>query len=131
MEYKLVAGVNPLNLKLLEQVKSFFDGGGIISIDQNTYHYVIRNRNHLSKVREHFEKYPLQTTKYLHFTLWCKVLDMIEKKEHLTLSGFMSVLAIKDVFPTGLRNSVKAAFPNLHSIIKPEFLPNNYKLNGH
>lgn len=43
----------------------------------------------------------------------------------------MKVLAIKAVFPTGLKDSVKAAFPNLHPIIKPEFLPNSYRLNGH
>lgn len=46
LEYKVVAGVNPLNLKLLELVQSFFGGVGIISKDKNTYHYVIRNRNH-------------------------------------------------------------------------------------
>jgi len=30
LEYKVVAGVNPLNLKLLELVQSFFKGVGII-----------------------------------------------------------------------------------------------------
>jgi len=131
LEYKVVAGVNPLNLKLLEQVQSFFGGSGIISKDKNTYHYVLRNRKDLKKVLNHFNNYPLQTTKHLHFLLWSKIWDLIEKKEHLTLPGFMEVLAIKAVFPTGLNDSVKAAFPDVRSIIKPEFIPNSYILNGH
>jgi hypothetical protein len=131
LEYKVVAGVNPLNLKLLELVQSFFGGMGIISKDKNTYHYVIRNRNHLCKVREHFDNYPLQTTKHLYFKLWSKVLDLIERKDHLTVTGFMEVLAIKSVFPNALNDSIKGAFPDITSIIKPEFISNTYKLNGH
>jgi hypothetical protein len=131
LEYKVVAGVNPLNLKLLELVQSFFKGVGIIHKDKNTYQYVIRNRNHLSKVREHFDNYPLQTTKHLHFKLWSKVLHLVERKDHLTVTGFMEVLAIKALFPNGLNDSIKAAFPDINSIIKPEFISNTYKLNGH
>lgn len=43
----------------------------------------------------------------------------------------MEVVAIKSVFPTGLKDSVKAAFPDVNPIIKPEFLDNSYELNGH
>lgn len=80
LEYKVVAGVNPFNLKLLKQIQYFFGGVGSISIDNNTLHCVQRNRNHLKKVLDHFNNYPLQTTKHLHFTLWCKVLYLIEKR---------------------------------------------------
>jgi hypothetical protein len=145
LEYKLVSGVNSLNLKFLEQVKSSFGGHGTISTDKNTYLYVVRNKKHLSKVRNHFDNYPLQTTKHLHFILWSKVLDMIERKvgahpqqvcgggphPHSTLTGFLEVLSIKAVFPNGLRDSIKVAFPDVNLVIKPEFIPNTYKLDGH
>lgn len=131
LEYKVVAEVNPLNLKLLKEIQAFFGGSGTISKDKNTHHYVIRNRKDLKKVLDHFTDYPLQTSKHLHFLLWSKVLNLIEKKEHWTLAGFMDILAIKSVFPTGLNDSVKAAFPDVRSIIKPEFISNSYKLNGH
>jgi len=98
LEYKIVAGLNPLNLQLLKQVQSFFGGIGIISRDNKTYHYVIRNKNHLRKVLHHFDNYPLQTTKHIHYILWSKVFNMIERKEHSTLTGFMQILAIKAVF---------------------------------
>ena len=77
LEYKVVAEVNPFNLKLLKQIQYFFGGVGTISIDKNTYQYVIRNRNHLKKVLDHFNNYPLQTTKYLHFTLWSKGMALL------------------------------------------------------
>lgn len=131
LEYKITAGIHPLNLKLLELVQTFFDGVGIICKDKNAYQYVIRNRNHLSKVREHFENYPLQTTKHLHFQLWCRVLDLKQGKDHLTLADFMEVLAIKALFPQGLNDSVKAAFPVIKSITKPEFISSTSTLNGH
>jgi hypothetical protein len=56
---------------------------------------------------------------------------LIERKDHLTVTGFMEVLAIKSVFPNALNDSIKGAFPDITSIIKPEFISNTYKLNGH
>ena len=78
--------VNPLNL--LEKVKEYFEGVGWISVIGNMYIYEISSIKSLINVRNHFEKFPLQTTKFVHFKLWCQAMDIIEKKEHLTLSGF-------------------------------------------
>ena len=39
LEYKVVAGINPLNLKLLKQIQSFFEGVGTISKDKTVYHF--------------------------------------------------------------------------------------------
>jgi hypothetical protein len=43
----------------------------------------------------------------------------------------MEILAIKAVFPNGLNESIKQAYPDIISIIKPEFISNVAKLNGH
>jgi hypothetical protein len=40
--YSICAEVNPLNLKLLEQVKEFFGGAGSISKSGNMYFYSSR-----------------------------------------------------------------------------------------
>jgi hypothetical protein len=45
VECKVVAEINPSNLKLLEQIQSFFGGIGNISKDKNTYHFT-RWRTH-------------------------------------------------------------------------------------
>lgn len=82
--YSICAEVNPLNLKLLEQVKEFFGGAGSISKSGNMYFYEISSVKSLLNVRRHFEdggkegtlprdtfppSFPLQTTKYIHFKL--------------------------------------------------------------
>jgi hypothetical protein len=56
---------------------------------------------------------------------------LIERKDHLIVTGFMEVLAIKAVFPNALNDSIKAAFPDISPIVKTEFISNTYKLNGH
>ena len=43
----------------------------------------------------------------------------------------MEVLSIKAVFPTGLNYKLKAAFPEVVPIVKPEFFPSSETLKGH
>ena len=85
----------------------------------------------LTNVCNHFDKYPLQTTKYVHFILWCQVMDIIEKKEHLTELGFNKVLSIKSVFPRGLSAKFLEVYfkGKFLPIVKPVFEPSVLNLN--
>jgi hypothetical protein len=127
--YSIVAEQNPLNLILLEKVKEYFKGEGSITKSANMYSYEISAVNSLNIVKEHFENYPLQTTKSLHFKLWCEVLEIIKKKEHLTEEGFIKILTIKAVFPRGLSSSLFEFYPNIVPINKPVFVPSEEKLD--
>lgn len=127
--FSIVAEENPLNLILLERIQDYFNGEGSMSKSGNMYSYEISSLNALNIVREHFEKYPLQTTKYVHFKLWCEVLDIMEKKEHLTPEGFKKILSIKSVFPKGLSSSLLEDYPNIVPINKPVFVPGKDKLD--
>jgi hypothetical protein len=42
-----------------------------------------------------FVKYPIQGKKAMDFSDFCKVVNMISNKEHLTLEGFNRILEIK------------------------------------
>lgn len=95
----MCAKVNPLNLKLLEQVKEYFGGVGSISKYNNMYSYEISSIRSIICVRKHFEEFPLQRTKFVHFKLWCQVMDIMGKKEHLTKPGFDKILSLKSLFP--------------------------------
>ena len=123
LAYSIVAEQNPLNLILLEKVKEYFKGEGSISKSANMYSYEISAVNSLNLVKEHFENYPLQTTKSLHFKLWCEVLEIIKKKEHLTKEGFIKILSKKAVFPRGLSSSLLEFYPNIVPFNKPVFVP--------
>ena len=41
----------------------------------------------------HFQNYPLITTKYSDFVLWCKVVELMVSKQHQTDFGFKTVLS--------------------------------------
>jgi len=41
------------------------------------------------------------------------------------------IISLKSAFSKGLSANIKAAYPDVASIIKPEFLPSSEKLNGH
>lgn len=129
--YSISAEINPLNLKLLEQVKEYFGGVGSISRSGNMYNYEVSSIKSLVNVRKHFEEFPLQTTKYVHFKLWCEVMDIIEKKEHLTKLGFTKVLSIKSVFPKGLSAKLLEVYSkeSIIPISKPVFEPSTMKLD--
>lgn len=129
--FSVCAQKNSLNLELLEQVKEYFGGVGSISKSGNMYIYEISAIKDLVNVCEHFNKFPLQTTKHIHYVLWCQVKEIIENKEHLTKLGFNKILSIKYVFPKGLSTDLLEIFTteNLKSIAKPIFEPSKEKLD--
>ncbi|MBT4870560.1 MAG: hypothetical protein HON47_03235 [Candidatus Diapherotrites archaeon] len=48
------------------------------------------------KVRDFFKDMDFQTKKGKDFGLWCSALDIIEKNEHLTKEGILSICEIRD-----------------------------------
>jgi hypothetical protein len=58
-------------------------------------------------------------------------MDILEKKEHLSESGFYKILSIKSVFPKGLSAKLLELHPekNFVPIIKPVFEPSNAVLD--
>lgn len=114
----------------MELVKEYFQGEGSISASGgNMYFYEVSSIKALVKVREHFELYPLQSTKYVYFKLWCQAMDIIEKREHLTDIGFKDILAIKSVFKRGLSLALCEAYPDIIPRTKPVFVPSIIKLD--
>ena len=75
--------INPYNRELLEKVKEFFGGVGWISTSGNMYTYEVTSLKSLHIIRNHFENYPLETSKYIHFILWSDIMNLLEKKDTL------------------------------------------------
>lgn len=119
------------NRELLENIKEFFDGVGWISTSGNMCTYEVTSFKSLQIVRKHFENYPLETSKSIHFLLWCEVLDLIQKKVHFTHEGFLRILSIKAVFPKGLSGKLTELYPDVIPIKKPEFVPSTNPWNPH
>jgi len=113
--FEVSAANNPANRQLLESFRDFF-GGGQINSYRNQLYYRVQDLPTLLKVRDHFLKHPLQSTKLIYFQLWSQVLDLMVIKEHLVLEGLLRIIAIKSHFPRGLNSKLIAAFPNIPSI---------------
>lgn len=128
--YCIAAEINPVKKKLLEQIKEYFAGVGSISLYGSMYCYEISSVKSLINLRKHFEKFPLQTTKFVHFKLWCQVLDILERKEHLTKLGFDKVLSIKSVFPKGLLAKVLEVYLKISPKVKPVFETSKMRLDS-
>jgi hypothetical protein len=130
--YSIGAEANIENLKLLKKVQNFFGGVGSISkCGGNMYIYEVSSLKSLNIIINHFQNYPLETTKVIHFKLWTEIVKMMFNKEHLTKIGFIKILRIKSVFPKGLNDNIKLIYPKIKPIIKPTFVASMRMLNLH
>ena len=58
----------------------------------------------------HFDKYPLITSKWSDYQLWKKAFEMYLNKEHLTIEGIKKLVAIKASMNNGLSDELKTFF---------------------
>lgn len=84
----------------------------------------------IDKIIPHFSKYPLISKKRADFFLWSKVVQMMTNKDHLKLSGFLTILTYYASINRGVSKKVLKHYPNIIPYIRPTFdLPD--QLNPH
>ena len=76
---------------VLYKIKNYF-GFGEVKINRTDNHgtrkeFRVRGLENLKKLIEFFNKFPLNTSKSKDFEIFSKVIDLIDKKEHLTKEG--------------------------------------------
>jgi len=103
------------DILILHSIKDFFNVGLISSrLDKNNCVYrVTKIEDLINVIIPHFLNYPLISQKYADFLLWFKVIKLMHKKEHLTSSGFYTILTYYASINTGLSTTVKSVFPNI------------------
>jgi hypothetical protein len=117
--------VHPSDEAILHSLKSFFKGVGDIIYSE---HYVAYRVSKLSDIIQfiipHFDKYPLQSTKVVSYYLFKEVLNIMVKREHITLPGFEKLLAYKAATKKGLEAKIFNSFKNItpHNV-ENVFLP--------
>ena len=78
--------------KMLNKLQEYF-GFGKVTVNREDHHgirkeYRVRGLNNLNQMIEFFREHPLQTTsKKQSFRIFTKVIEMMNKKEHLTQEG--------------------------------------------
>ncbi|PJF20188.1 LAGLIDADG endonuclease (mitochondrion) [Paramicrosporidium saccamoebae] len=81
---------------LLKEIKNIFNGGYIgFNKNLNLYYFESSRFNIAYKIIQYFNKFPLQSTKYLNFLFWRKTYIFIQNKKHLTLEGITKIKKMK------------------------------------
>jgi len=100
---------------ILYKIQSFFGVGAIyLRTYKNIAVYKVTKIKYLKDIIiPHFLKYSLISQKYIDFTLWSKVVDMILNKEHLTHKGFITILSYYASINRGGSKKVLKFYPNI------------------
>jgi hypothetical protein len=98
----------------LKKFQEFFGGAGSISKDRkDSAQYKVFSKADLAVVINHFNKYPLLTQKKADFELFKSAVELINRKEHLTLNGLKKIVTIRASMNRGLTTVLITAFPDL------------------
>ena len=113
-------GLHVKDLKILELFKSYFGVGNIHKQGKDGIQYEVTSLKDLIKIIDHFNKYPLLTQKKkADFILFKEIVDLMNRKEHLTIEGLHKNFVIKAAINRGLSDKLKVAFPNIIPFLRP------------
>ena len=122
------------DLSKLEDIKKTFQIGKIRKSGKNCVQYVVESFKELQVIVNHFDKYPLVTSKVSDFLLFKFCFEMIKNKEHLTEEGLLKIITLKSSLNWGISDKLTKAFPLVIPINKLEYkfkgIPNPYWIAG-
>lgn len=113
-------GLHIKDLDLLTNIRDFFGVGNImISKQDNVARYQVQSIKDMANVIiPHFNKYPLQTKKFMDFLVFKLIVEILVKKEHLTKQGLIKINSILASNNKKLNEEIIKIYP-----AKPFYLP--------
>jgi len=114
--------LNDRDIHLLNLLKSFFGVGSLrINKKNGSVIYSVQSvKDLVNVIIPHFDKYLLVTNKKADFLLFKSIIDLICKKEHLTITGLTKIVNIKASMNKGLSSELYKSFPNVIPIERPK-----------
>jgi len=111
---------------MLYGIKNFLGGiGEVYTRGTNACIYMVFRPKELIKIIKHLDKYPLLTCKRADFELFKSIVDMINRKEHLTEEGIKKIIAIKSSINKG-----KESFLDITPVLRDEVNITDNSLNS-
>ena len=104
---------------LLESIRGFFQVGNVSEHGNDAVIYQVRSVKELKVIIAHFYKFPLITQKRADSEFLKLVVEIMEKKNHVTIEGLHEILSIKASINNGLSPVLKEAFPNIIPVKRP------------
>ena len=126
LNWRVIVEINlhTKDISILELIKDFFGVGYVTTrIDKSKSVYrVTKVEDLLHVIIPHFLSYPLLSQKRADFLLWNKVVNLIHTKQHLTTSGFSTILSYYASINRGMSPKVLATFPQIVGVSREEVL---------
>lgn len=107
--------------EILENMQTYFGTGRINKDKNNALAYVVTSIKDINKILQHLDNYPLITQKKADYILFKQIVELIQRKEHLTASpeGLKKILAMRASLNLGLSDKLKEAFPEIVAVKRP------------
>ena len=103
---------------LLEMIQASLGGVGNITTRDNQVSFKVYYKD-LAVLMDHLGNYPLITKKRSDFELFKRVLQLVNRQEHLTSEGLREIVSIKASMNKGLSEDLQIAFPNVIPVSRP------------
>jgi hypothetical protein len=108
------------DLALLEKIKEYFGVGGITKSGKNLVQFRVSSlKDFTNVIIPHFDEFPLITQKRADYMLFKHIVEMLNRKEHLTPGGLQEIVNLRALLNIGLSDGLKAAFPDTIPVTRP------------
>ena len=94
-EVRLNFQIDQKKIDLLNLIKNFLGGNVGYRKNQDSYYYSSTSFGSAIKVIHYFDKYHLLSSKHINYLKWRKAYLIIQKKEHLNLTGLEKITKLK------------------------------------
>ena len=114
MSAEFLIGLHKKDIGLLREIQVSLGGiGRTGKFAQDAYALRVNTISQMAMLIDHFDKYPLVTQKRADYLLWREVINMMQRKEHITQEGLLTILSLKASMNLGLSENLKVAFPDI------------------
>ena len=94
------------DIKILYKIRNTLGIGQITRNHGDRFEVRIRGLENLKKLINFFQEHNLQTTKKENFGIFCKIINLMEQKEHLTQEGLNKIALLA----SSMNNRVKSKY---------------------
>ena len=110
------------DLELLNSIRAYFgEIGTIYKGGRDSVVFRVRSLERIiTRIIPHFDNYPLITQKKADYVLFRRVVEIMQKKGHLTFEGLQEIVNIRASLNLGLTPKLKEIFPKTLPVARPK-----------
>lgn len=110
---QLIFGINlhEKDTEILDQIKNSLQAGILTrNPSKSVISYRVKDIKGLKNIINHFDNYPLVSTKRREYLIFREAFSILENKSHLTTEGLTKLVYLKNLLNKGLSEKMKEAF---------------------